>query len=98
MKELVHHTTSIIEEQVLLVNTAFWQALAERNVDVRFSYCADFVTFIGSGLNEKAANKEEYMAINRIGVQQYPAPFEINVLWHRATQCLDMAWANFWNM
>ncbi|MBP6186076.1 MAG: nuclear transport factor 2 family protein [Saprospiraceae bacterium] len=92
MKELVHHTTSIIEEQVLLVNTAFWQALAERNVDVRFSYCADFVTFIGSGLNEKAANKEEYMAINRIGVQQYPAPFEINVLWHRATQCLDMAW------
>jgi len=92
MKELVHHSPSLIEEQVLLVNAAFWQALAERNVEVRFSYCADFVTFIGSGLNEKAANKEEYMAINRIGVQQYPAPFEINVLWHRATQCLDMAW------
>jgi len=92
MKELVHHSPSLIEEQVLLVNAAFWQALAERNVEVRFSYCADFVTFIGSGLNEKAANKEEYMAINRIGVQQYPAPFEINLLWHRATQCLDMAW------
>ena len=80
------------ELHIMLVHDAFWQALADRDVDKRFSYCADFVTFIGSGLNEKAANREEYMAINKKGVDQYPQPFAMKLLWHRISLKADLAW------
>ena len=81
-----------IEQEILEVHNSFWQALADRNVEKRFSFCAAFVTFIGSGLNEKAANKEEYIAINKAGISQYPQKFLINIIWQRVSISEDMAW------
>jgi len=81
-----------IEQEILEVHDNFWQALASRNVEKRFSLCADFVTFIGSGLNEKAANKQEYIDINKAGVIQYPQKFLINILWRRISISENVAW------
>lgn len=74
-----------IEQEVLLVHDSFWKALGDRDVDNRFINCADSITFIGSGLNEKAANKEEYIAINKKGIEQYPQKFEIKTSWRRVS-------------
>ena len=81
-----------IEQEILEVHDNFWQALASRNVEKRFSLCTDFVTFIGSGLNEKAANKQEYIDINKAGVIQYPQKFLINILWRRISISENVAW------
>ena len=81
-----------IEQEILEVHDNFWQALAGRNVEKRFSLCADFVTFIGSGLNEKAANKQEYIDINKAGISQYPQKFLINILWRRISISENVAW------
>ena len=81
-----------IKQEVLKVHDAFWKALADRDVEKRFSYCADFVTFIGSALNEKADNKEEYIAINKKGIEQYPAKFGMEILWSRVSILGDTAW------
>ena len=91
MNEPVKNNTEAEERQVLLVHDIFWQALAERDVEKRFLYCADSVTFIGSGLNEKAANKQEYIAINNKGIEQYPEKFQMETVWKRVSISGDLA-------
>ena len=81
-----------VKEEIMLICRSFWDALAERDIQKRFSWCADFVTFIGTGLNEKASNKQEYIAINQKGKEQFPGRFEINFLWTRLSVIDDMAW------
>ncbi|MDQ6762828.1 MAG: ATP-binding protein [Bacteroidota bacterium] len=81
-----------VRTHILEIHNLFWQALADRNVDLRFSLCADFVTFIGSGLHEKAADKQEYITINKKGIEQYPKPFKIKILWERISIIDTMAW------
>jgi signal transduction histidine kinase len=91
MKDNSNIVANETEKQVLLVHDAFWQALGDRDVEKRFSFCADTITFIGSALNEKAANREEYIAINKKGIQQYPDKFEMTILWKRITVADDLA-------
>jgi len=69
------------EQEVINVHNLFWEALANRDVDLRFSFCSEDVTFIGTGLYEKAANKAEYRNINQKGVSQFPEHFHIEFLW-----------------
>jgi len=83
MEELYNGGTEDTEREIWLVHDSFWQALGDRDVEKRFQFCADTVTFIGSGLNEKAACKDEYIAINRKGIEQFPGKFTINILWRR---------------
>ena len=92
MKDYNTDTIKEIEQQILNVHDSFWKALGDRDVEKRFLHCADLVTFIGSGLNEKAANKEEYITINKKGVQQYPEKFDINILWKRLSLSENLAW------
>jgi signal transduction histidine kinase len=79
-------------QEIMDVTGSFWNALAERDVDLRFSHCADFVTFIGTGLDEKASNKQEYIAINKKGVDQYPFKIKMEILWSRLSAIGTMAW------
>ncbi len=72
---------SKIEQDVLNIHNLFWEALALRNIELRFSLCADDVTFFGTGLHERANNKEEYKKIGLIGVEQYPDSFQTKFLW-----------------
>ena len=67
MTDYNKENTKEVEQQVLLVHDSFWKALGDRDIQKRFIHCADSITFIGSGVNEKAANKEEYIAINKKG-------------------------------
>jgi len=92
MEEPNKYNTGEDEQQVLLIHDFFWKALGDRDVEKRFLYCVDWITFIGSGLNEKAANKQEYIAINKKGVEQYPEKFSIETLWKRVSITGDMAW------
>jgi signal transduction histidine kinase len=69
------------EQEVINVHILFWEALANRDIDLRFSCCSEDVTFIGTGLHEKAANKAEYRKINEKGVSQFPEPFLIEFVW-----------------
>ena len=70
-----------IENEIMLIHDLFWDALAKRDPIKRFSFCTDDVTFIGSGLDERAENKIGYMEINKKGVEQFPNPFKIEFLW-----------------
>ena len=79
-------------KEILTVNNCFWDSFATRDIETRFSYCADIVTFIGSGLNEKAANKQEYIAINQKGIEQFPSRFRMEVIWQRVSAIDTMAW------
>ncbi|HEY3386278.1 MAG TPA: ATP-binding protein [Saprospiraceae bacterium] len=80
------------KEELLLITNDFWQALADRNIEKRFLHCADSVTFIGTGLEEKAFGKLEYVAINQKGIEQYPEKFKLNILWQRVSVIEDMGW------
>jgi signal transduction histidine kinase len=79
------------EQEVINVHKLFWEALANRNIDLRFSCCSEDVTFIGTGLYEKANNKTEYRKINEKGVQQFPDPFQIKFLWLNISMYNQMA-------
>ncbi len=81
-----------VRDKVLSVTQSFWKALADRDSEKRFSFCADYVTFIGTGLNEKASDKKEYWQINKKGIEQYPQQFLIDFLWIRLSVVGDMAW------
>jgi len=81
-----------IKAQILKVHDQFWEALGNRDIETRFSFCAENVTFIGTGLNEKAANKKEYIVINKRGIEQYPHKFEIVFLWKRISFIDEVAW------
>ena len=74
-----------LEKEVMRVHNLFWKALAKRDIDLRFSLCSDDVTFIGSGLHERAINKTEYKKINQAGVKQFPNAFKIKFLWTHLT-------------
>ncbi|MEO6488874.1 MAG: ATP-binding protein [Ferruginibacter sp.] len=85
-------TDQEINNEIMNVHDQFWKALGDRDAETRFSYCWDNVTFIGTGLNEKAANKEEYFAINKRGNEQYSQKFKLNFLWKRINCIGDLAW------
>lgn len=78
--------------EVIAVHDLFWKALGDRDTETRFSFCADNVTFIGTGLDEKAADKAAYIAINKRGIEQYPGKFDINFIWKRVSLMDDVAW------
>ena len=69
------------EKEVLETHDIFWQGLANRDLDKRFSVCSDDITFFGTGQHEHAVGKEQYRMMNEIGLLQYPNPFEINIDW-----------------
>jgi hypothetical protein len=73
--------TKDIEIEVMEVHNLFWESYARRDIELRFSLCSETVTFIGSGLHERALNKTEYKNINKEGVKQFPDPFQIEFLW-----------------
>ena len=74
-------TKTALEHEVMETHLLFWQSYAERDLDRRFSVCSDDVTFIGTGLHERAMNKDEYRKLNAKGVQQFPDHFQIRFLW-----------------
>ncbi len=81
-----------VKAELLLITNTFWQALADRDIEKRFLQCADTITFIGTGLDEKASGKAAYYAINKKGVEQYPEKFKLTILWERASVIEDIGW------
>jgi signal transduction histidine kinase len=69
------------EQEVMDTHQLFWQAYADRDINRRLSVCSDDITFIGTGLHERAKDKMEYRGLNESGVQQFPDPFQIRFLW-----------------
>jgi hypothetical protein len=57
--------TKDVEIEVMRVHNLFWESYARRDIELRFSLCSEDVTFIGSGLHERATNKTEYKIINQ---------------------------------
>ncbi|MDP3913556.1 MAG: nuclear transport factor 2 family protein [Bacteroidota bacterium] len=51
------------ELEVMETHQILWQAYAERDIDRRFSVCSENITFIGTGLHERAVNKADYRAV-----------------------------------
>jgi signal transduction histidine kinase len=80
------------EQKVLDTHNLFWEALALRDINLRFSLCAEDVTFIGTGLHERANNKEEYKKIGLIGVEQSPDPFQQKFLWIQLKVLDNVSW------
>ncbi len=74
-----------VVNDVMEVHNLFWESYARRDIELRFSLCSEDVTFIGSGLNERAINKSEYKEINETGVKQFPDAFKIKFLWTHFT-------------
>lgn len=69
------------EQDAMDTHQLFWQAYDDRDIDRRLSFCSDEITFIGTGLHERARDKNEYRKMNESGVQQFPDPFHIRFLW-----------------
>ena len=80
------------EEDVLLAHEKFWQGYAQRDLDRRFSVCADDVTFFGTAQHERAIGKAQYRAMNQKGVEQYPDAFAIEMLWLEVRVFGEVAW------
>ena len=80
------------EKQIMAVHTSFWDALANRDTELRFRFCSDDVTFIGTGLNERAENKAAYKLINQKGIEQFPDLFKLEFLWTHLTVFENTAW------
>lgn len=87
---MTNHTK--MKEDVEQVHELFWQAYADRALDLRFSLMADDITFIGTGLHERAHNKEEYRLMNQKGVDQYPGKFKIEFIWKNTSTFETTAW------
>ncbi len=81
-----------VENKVMQIHDLFWEALAKRDLEKRFSLCTDDITFIGSGLEEQAENKVAYKEIDKKGVEQFPNHFTIEFLWKRMSLCDNIAW------
>ena len=81
-----------VEKAIMSVHDLFWDALAARDLDTRFTLCDPNVTFFGTGLNERAENKAAYKEINQKGVKQFPNPFKIEFLWKKLTVFGNTAW------
>ncbi|MFM2393464.1 MAG: hypothetical protein RLZZ546_1446 [Bacteroidota bacterium] len=80
------------KDQILSIHSTFWHSFGYRDLDLRFSFCAEDITFIGTGLHERATSKSEYRSINEKGVLQYPHQFEVEILWAEAFLKGDFAW------
>ncbi|MEO5572744.1 MAG: ATP-binding protein [Bacteroidia bacterium] len=80
------------EEEIMKSHDAFWQGYAARDLDRRFSVCADDVTFFGTGIHERAVGKKQYREMNETGIKQYPYPFDIKILWKYVRIFGDIAW------
>ncbi len=83
-------TKKDIEIEVIGVHNLFWESYASRDIELRFSLCSEDVTFIGSGLHEKALNRTEYKKINIEGVKQFPDPFQIEFLWTKISMITEV--------
>ena len=83
---------SPLEQEVMDTHDLFWHSYANRDLDLRFSICSDDITFIGTGLHERANNKQEYRKMNEKGVEQFPDPFEIEFLWTHLIIYENTAW------
>ena len=81
-----------IEKQIMKTHDLFWDALAERDTVTRFSFCAEDITFFGTGLGERAENKAAYLEINNKGIAQFPDIFKIEFLWKRLSVFGNIAW------
>lgn len=80
------------EQKIINTHNLFWEALASRDMNLRFSLCADDVTFFGTGLHERANNIEEYKKIGLIGIEQYPDTFQTKFLWLQIKVVGNVAW------
>lgn len=80
------------EDAIIEAHNAFWQGYAERDLDRRFSVCADDATFFGTGVHERAVGKKQYRDMNEQGLKQSPQPFQINLLWKHLRIYGDIAW------
>lgn len=80
------------EQEIINMHNLFWQTYARRDLDLRFSLCSDDITFIGTGLHERATNKAEYRKINEKGLEQFPDVFQIEFLWTSLTVYEKVAW------
>ncbi len=89
------------EQAVLAAHEQFWESYAQRDLDARFAVCAEDVTFFGTGLHERAVNKQQYRAMNQKGVEQFPQTFVINYIWKEVRLWGDVAWVEgdtYWIM
>lgn len=89
------------EQEILAVHQLFWDSYSWRDLDARFAVCTDDISFIGTGLHERALNKEEYRAINEKGLKDYPDPFTIEFVWKKLVVYGDVAWVEtevIWNL
>ncbi len=80
------------EKIVLEVHNTFWQGLAMRDLDSRFSVVSPDVTFFGTGQYERAVGIEKYRQMNQEGINQYPYQYEIEFLWHDIRIFGEIAW------
>ena len=80
------------EKEVLAVHQEWWDAYSRRDLEARFALATDDITFIGTGLHERALNKKEYRAFNEIGLIEYPDPFTIDFNWQKLVVSGDVAW------
>jgi signal transduction histidine kinase len=79
-------------KQILATHDLFWESLAVRDIDKRFSVCADDITFIGTGLDERAIGKKAYKEINEKGIEQAPDPFNLTFKWKHLSVFENTAW------
>ena len=80
------------EHEVMKVHNLFWQALAKRDSETRFSVCSDSITCFGTGLHERAVGIKQTREMNEKGILQSPQPFEINTIWETVRVIDKVAW------
>ena len=80
------------EKNILDTHHIFWQSLADRDLDLRFSIVSPDVTFFGTGQYERAVGIEKYRAMNQEGVDQYPDKYIIQILWSNIRIFGEIAW------
>jgi serine phosphatase RsbU (regulator of sigma subunit) len=86
------HILSPEEKKILDTHNTFWQGLAKRDLDMRFSVVSPDVTFFGTGKYERAVGIEKYREMNQEGIDQYPDKYIIQILWHDIRIFGDLAW------
>jgi signal transduction histidine kinase len=79
-------------EDVLRIHESFWQSLADRDLVQRFALCAENITFIGTGHDEFANNKEEYIALNTRSLEQYTGYIDLKFEWQKPKVIGNVAW------
>ncbi len=80
------------EKKILDTHHIFWNGLAKRDLDLRFSVVSPDVTFFGTGQYERAVGIEKYREMNQEGIDQYPDSFIIQILWHNIHIIDNVAW------